>query len=74
MGYPWKRESLILRLLFVFFFQFCFDDPWKRESLILRLLFVCSSSFFDGVPLEKGILRFEIAFCLFFQYFLMRYP
>ena len=43
MGYPWKRESLILRLLFVFFLQFLFD----------------------GIPLEKGVLDFEIAFCFF---------
>ena len=51
--------------------------PWKRESLILRLLFVFSSILFcfNGVPLEKGVLDFEIAFCFFFQLFvLMGYP
>ena len=51
--------------------------PWKRESLILRLPLVFSSSFFcfNGVPLEKGVLDFEIAFCFFFQFFvLMGYP
>ena len=46
MGYPWKRESLILRLLCGFFFQFLF---------------------LDGIPLEKGVLDFEIALWFFVQ-------
>ena len=48
VGYPWKRESLVLRLLCGFFFQFLF---------------------LDGIPLEKGVLKFEIALELFYSFF-----
>ena len=70
MGYPWKRESLILRLLFVFIFQFfCFNGvPLEKGVLDFEIAFCFFSSIlfcFNGVPLEKGILDFEIAHCFF---------
>ena len=69
----WKRESWILRLLCIFFFQFLFLDGIPLEKGVLDfeigLWFFVPVLFLDGIPLEKGVLDFEIALWFFLPVF-----
>ena len=62
-----KRESLVLRSLCVCSSIFC-RNPCERQLLLLSLLEIFLI-FFAWQPLEKGVLKFEIALELFSSIF-----